>query len=39
MVVVLIIATPYLVEAIAERRKDKSDLDQPRQNDWQHDDE
>ncbi len=39
MVVVLIIATPYLVEAIAERRKDESDLDQPRQDDWHHDDE
>ena len=39
MVVVLIIATPYLVEAITERRKDESDLDQPRQDDWHHDDE
>ena len=39
MVVALIIATPYLMEAIAERRKDKSKLDQPRQDDWQDDDE
>ena len=39
MVVALIIASPYLMEAIAERRKDESDLDQPGQDDWHDDDE
>ena len=40
MVVAAIIATPYLMEAITERRKDKSDSDdQSGQDDWQHDDE
>ena len=39
MVVALIIATPYLMEAIAERRRDESELDQSGQNDWHHDDE
>ena len=39
MVVALIIATPYLMEAISERRKDEPNSDQSGQDDWHHDDE
>ena len=40
MVIAVIIATPYLMEAITERRNKKNeDSDQPRQDDWQDDDE
>ena len=40
MVIAVIIATPYLMEAIVERRNENTEnLDQPRQDDWHHDDE
>ena len=40
MVIAIIIVTPYLMEAIAVRRDENTeDSDQPRQDDWQDDDE
>ena len=40
MVIAIIIVTPYLMEAIAVRRGENTeDSDQPRQDDWQDDDE
>ena len=39
LLVAIIIATPYLMEAISERRKDESDSDQSGQDDWHQDDE
>jgi len=39
LLVAIIVATPYLLEAISERRKDESDSDQSGQDDWHHDDE
>ena len=40
MVIAIIIVTPYLMEAIAVRRDENTeDLHQPRQDDWQDDDE